>query len=132
MFERIITGGQTGADQGAWRAAKAAGLPTGGTLPAGFMTEAGPRPEFVELCGADECPNPDPATRTRINVRESVATIWFGDPATPVGRATLGACRALSRTFLIVAEGQTRPSQVEAWIREHRVRTLNVAGNPES
>jgi len=34
----IISGGQTGADQAAWRAARSAGLPTGGVMPLGFLT----------------------------------------------------------------------------------------------
>jgi hypothetical protein len=51
MLDRIITGGQTDADQAAWRAAKAFGIPTGGWMPLGFLTEAGARPEFAELYG---------------------------------------------------------------------------------
>jgi hypothetical protein len=49
MLDRIIGGFQGGADQGAIRAAKALGVPTGGYMPLGFLTEAGPRPEFAEL-----------------------------------------------------------------------------------
>jgi hypothetical protein len=41
MLERVITRGQTGADQAAWRAAKAFGIPTGGAMPLGFLTETG-------------------------------------------------------------------------------------------
>jgi len=47
MLERIITGGQIGADQGALRAARAAGIATGGWAPAGWETEAGPAPELL-------------------------------------------------------------------------------------
>lgn len=42
---RIISGGQTGADQGALVAAKQLGIETGGWTPRGFLTEAGPCPE---------------------------------------------------------------------------------------
>jgi hypothetical protein len=38
MIERVISGGQTGADQAGWRAARAAGIPTGGFMPKGFLT----------------------------------------------------------------------------------------------
>ena len=41
MLERVITRGQTGADQAAWRAAKAFGISTGGAMPLGFLTETG-------------------------------------------------------------------------------------------
>jgi len=30
MLERVVSGGQTGADQGGWRAARVAGIATGG------------------------------------------------------------------------------------------------------
>ena len=36
MLEKIVSGGQTGADQGGWRAAVACGLATGGWMPEGF------------------------------------------------------------------------------------------------
>jgi hypothetical protein len=48
MLEHVISGFQIGVDQGAMRAAKAAGIPTGGAMPKGFLTEDGPRPEFAE------------------------------------------------------------------------------------
>ena len=49
MLQRVISGGQTGVDQAALRAAKAAGLETGGWMPLGWLTEECPRPEFGEL-----------------------------------------------------------------------------------
>jgi len=49
MLERVISGGQTGADQAGWRAARASGIPTGGAMPGGFLTEDGARPDFAEL-----------------------------------------------------------------------------------
>lgn len=42
MIERVISGGQTGADQAALRAARACGIPTGGWAPRGWLTEDGP------------------------------------------------------------------------------------------
>jgi hypothetical protein len=40
MLKRMITGGQTGADQGGWQVAKACGISTGGTKPKGILTKA--------------------------------------------------------------------------------------------
>jgi len=37
MLDLIVTGGQTGADHAGWRAASAAGIPTGGRITRGFM-----------------------------------------------------------------------------------------------
>jgi Circularly permutated YpsA SLOG family len=52
MPGRIISGGRTGADQAGWRTAQACGIPTGGRMPRGFLTEDGPRPERADLYGA--------------------------------------------------------------------------------
>jgi len=43
MLERFVSGRQTGVDQAAWRAVRATGIPTGGWIPRGFLTEDGPR-----------------------------------------------------------------------------------------
>ena len=64
MLAKIISGGQTGADQAGWRATRAFGIPTGGSMPRGFLTEDGPRPDFAELFGAVEMPTPDHHART--------------------------------------------------------------------
>jgi hypothetical protein len=89
MLEKVITGGQTGADQAAWRAAKAFGIPTGGAMPLGFKTEDGPRPEFAEMYGAVEMPTTSYASRTRQNVKDSDATLWLGETDSPGAKATL-------------------------------------------
>ena len=41
---KLISGGQTGADISIVAVAKALGLPIGGTVPAGWLTEAGANP----------------------------------------------------------------------------------------
>lgn len=133
MLTKVISGGQTGADQAGWRVARAFGIPTGGFMPLGFLTEDGPRPDLAEAFGATELPTADYPTRTRRNAAEADATVWFGSTETPGARTTLGACRRLGRPFLIVEPGESiRPSDVAAWIREHRVEVVNVAGNRES
>ena len=48
MLVQINSGGQTGADQAAWRVAKAFGVRSGGRMPNGFLTADGPGPEFAE------------------------------------------------------------------------------------
>jgi predicted Rossmann-fold nucleotide-binding protein len=84
-IELVIGGGQTGADQAGWRAAHAAGIPTGGSMPRGFLTVQGPRPEFAATFGAVELEAPDYPPRTRANVRDSDGTLIFGNPATRGG-----------------------------------------------
>ncbi|MBV8609509.1 MAG: hypothetical protein JO034_18890 [Singulisphaera sp.] len=58
--------------------------------------------------------------------------MWFGSADTPGARATIDACRKLSRSCLRVEEGFTRPSHVAEWIVAHKIKVLNVAGNRES
>jgi hypothetical protein len=132
MLERVVTGGQTGVDQAGWRAAKACGIPTGGWMTRGFLTEDGPRPEFAELFGAAELASLNYPIRTRANARDSDATIWIGDPDSPGGQTTLDACERLGRPVLEVLDGFTLPSEVAAWIEAEEIRILNVAGSRES
>ena len=130
MSLKIITGGQTGVDQAGWRAARRLGLPSGGQMPRGFLTEDGPRPDFAREYGAVELDGGYPE-RTVANARDSDATAWLGDPASPGGRATLRACRELGRPVFLVAEG-VRPSELTTWLVANYVGVLNVAGNRES
>ena len=131
MLERVVSGGQTGADQAGWRAARACGIATGGWMPRRFETEDGPRPDFAAEFGAVELDG-GYAERTRANVRDSGGTLWFGDTQSPGGRTTLRACHALGMPAFVVIEGRTRPSDLAAWIEAEEIRTLNVAGNRES
>jgi hypothetical protein len=134
MLEKFLSGGQTGADQAAWRAARTHGLPTGGWMPKGFLTEDGPRPEFAELYGAQEMPTDSYRARTEQNVRDSHATLGFGSTDTSGAKATLLACQGMGRPHLvIVPRREIRPSDVVAWLRSNpQITVLNVAGNRES
>jgi hypothetical protein len=84
VIARIRSGGQTGADVAALRAAKARGVPTGGVMPRGFRTLTGPRPEYAALYGVTEHASPAYPPRTFENVRDSDVTVRiavdFNDP----------------------------------------------------
>ncbi len=131
MLERVISGGQTGVDQAALRAATAAGIPTGGTAPKGWATEEGPAPWLADF-GLVECTEPGYPPRTIANVRDSDGTLWIGDPSSPGGRLTIGTARELDRPLLVIEAGETTPADVRRWLLEADVRVLNVAGNRES
>jgi hypothetical protein len=131
MLERDISGGQTGVDVAALRAAKAAGIPTGGTALNGWATEDGPAPWLADF-GLVECSEPGYPPRTVANVRDSDATLWLGDPSSRGGRLTLSTARALGKPLLIVEHGTATPHDVRAWIAARGVRRLNVADNRES
>jgi hypothetical protein len=93
MLEKLISGGQTGAEQAAWRAARFCNIPTGGWIPKGFLTEAGPRPEFAELYGALEMPTDDYRTQTEQNLRDGHATLWFGSTRDSAARKIINFVR---------------------------------------
>lgn len=76
MIEKVISGFQTGADQGGIRAARRLGIPTGGTMPKSFRTETGSRFEFAELYGAVAHESFEYGPRTQCNVDDSDITIY--------------------------------------------------------
>ena len=130
MITKIISGGQTGADQAGLRAARAAGIPTGRWAPYGWLTEDAPAPWLADY-GLVECPARGYPARTRRNVLDSGATLWFGS-CDSLGYITTHN-EAIGRRggpFLIVAK--MRPSEVVAWIEETGAAVLNIAGNCES
>jgi Circularly permutated YpsA SLOG family len=133
MFSRVISGGQTGADQVGSRAARAAGLETGGQMPAGFRTENGPRLEFAELYGVREMSRDDFQVRTEQNVRDADATLWFGSPDTSGGKTTLDMAASIGKPHRIIRPfREIKPSEIAEWLVAKRVKILNVAGNRHS
>jgi hypothetical protein len=133
----ITSGGQTGADQGALRAAWSRGVPTGGWAPARWVTEAGPAPWLGEVYGLRECPEPGYTARTLANVRDADALLWFGNPYSPGGRLTLGLLADCHIIPHFVVIHTSTPADVADWLTgtvfpgEEEVRLL-VAGNRES
>ena len=110
---------------------RSASRPAAGCL-RGSLTEEGPRPEFAERYAAREMPTESNTARTEQNVRDSDATLWFGETTTSAAQATVGACQKFSKPCMPVYPGASfAPSHVAAWIAANEVRTLNVAGNRE-
>lgn len=146
---KVISGGQTGADLGGLMAAKARGIPTGGTMPKGFLNENGYQESFKHLYGMTESDSPRYPTRTKQNVLDSdgtiqIAGIWKsqGELLTTrylrdyPGRHRF-ACgpRQLNnqiRMWGVEEERIITPHDVAIWIVTNKIRILNVAGNAES
>jgi hypothetical protein len=136
MKLRIISGGQTGADMAALRAARSRNVPTGGWAPLGWTTEAGPAPSLADY-GLVQHDLPGYPGRTRENVASADALLWFGNPYSPGGQLTLATARANAVPHFVVVAAST-PADVAAWLRDYVFPvapggvTLCVAGNRES
>lgn len=131
MLEKIVSGGQTGADRSALDAASECGLLGGGWVPADRRAEDGRIP--ARYAGLVETPSRDYAQRTEWNVRDSDATLVaaFGPPAG--GSAlTVSCARRLGRPVLVLdleaLAGDEAARRLVAWLAEVRPRVLNVAG----
>ena len=130
----IWTGGQTGIDQAAWRAAAGVGLATGGWMPRHFTTEGGCRPEFREMYNAREHGSPHYRPRTIANVREAAAVLLIGEQNSAGSRVVLEAAAAGRKPLLAVKfrSAALTPAQVAAWLLGHAAKDrgpLLVAGN---
>ena len=79
----MISGGQTAADLAGVRAAKWAGLATGGTMPKGFGTRRGPRPFDAQLSATAENDSSNYGPRTWDNVRNADDTCGSRPTGTP-------------------------------------------------
>jgi Circularly permutated YpsA SLOG family len=128
----VNSGGETGANQAAWRAATAFGIPTGGWVPKAMLTEGGPDREFTQRYGAAELPTDSERARIEQNVQDANATLWFGRTTTADAHATAAACLAFGRPYMPVYPGASfEPAHIASWIVENKFKTLNVAGNRE-
>lgn len=123
----VWSGGQTGVDRAALDAALMAGLAVGGWCPRGRRAEDGPIPLRYPL---RETPTSDYAERTRLNVRDTDATLILAYG--PLGGGTALTAR-LARDAgkpLKIADltGEASPAATLDWIRGEGVGVLNVAG----
>jgi len=127
---KIVSGGQTGVDRAGLDAGLDAGLAVGGWCPSGRLAEDGVIPARYAL---REMAKPGYPPRTRQNVLDSDATLIVSD-AKPTGgtRLTMVFALKLSKPFLVVAPDTADPAMLAAWLRDNRVRVLNVAGPKES
>jgi hypothetical protein len=133
---RIVSGGQTGADQGGWDAAIYCQLPYGGWVPRGKKTENGTIPD--RFAGYTEHVSPDYLARTQANVVDSDATVVFSmGPPTGGSLRTVEFCQRHRRPCLAVDLREPREELVRKiveWVKTDCPSncTLNVAGSRES
>lgn len=133
--ERIVSGGQTGADRAALDAAGELGIPSGGWVPKGRRAEDGPIPTRYE--GLRETSSDSYEERTELNVRDSNATVVFTiGPPTGGSAFTSALARATGKPLLEIDLANCPPEEaaarLRAWLEGVSPRILNVAGQRES
>jgi hypothetical protein len=129
-LERIVSGGQTGADRAALDFAIEQGIPHGGWCPRGRLSEDGVIGDGYAL---QETPAPYYMQRTEWNVRDSDGTVIFSLSSTLYGgsRATLQLAAQLGKPCVHLSaesDGDTAAGQLSRFIVRHAIRVLNVAG----
>lgn len=132
-LKKVISGFQTGADIAGVEQAKVYGFETGGTMPFGYKTLDGCKPEYKELYGAKCHKSSSYVPRTRQNVRDADGTIRLAYNFSSKGEVcTLKAIKDHKKPYIDVDLESPRPlSEVLAWLEENGIETLNVAGNAE-
>lgn len=137
MIEKLISGGQTGADIAALDVALRFNFPHGGWCPLGRKSLEEPIPARYNL---SETPSASYLQRTEWNVRDSDGTVVFTLVEEVTGRSlrTIGfvkkqrkPCLHLSREVGLFGY-RDRSELLQEFVREHGIRRLNVAGSRES
>ena len=121
-LHKIISGGQAGADITGLECARELGLETGGTAPLGWITENGPNPKLKEFGLIQDNTSAYPP-RTRKNVRDADATVWFGQTGSPGWKCTQGACLHHDKPFHV------NPTADQFLWLATCYEVINIAGN---
>ncbi len=134
MIKKIISGGQTGADQAAIDLAIKLGIPYGGWLPKGRKTEKGPLPDKYLL---QELPDRSYSKRTYKNVIASDGTLILSHGKLSGGsELTRITAKKNDRPCLHIDLNKTiafkAAEQIKNWIETYKIEVLNIAGPRES
>jgi hypothetical protein len=130
VLNKIVSGGQTGADQAALDAAISCNMSHGGWIPKGRKTESGPLAPGYALTEMKSGRFPK---RTRQNVQDSDGTVvFFYDKLSGGSKYTLKMANKLRRPCLALDFNAIPAFEIIAnlheWVKENNIGNLNVAG----
>ncbi len=136
----IWSGCQTGADQGGLEAAEALKIKTGGWVTHLCRTEEGDRPDLISRYGLTETLSHSYPPRTKLNVKDTSATLWIGNMNSPGGRLTIRTAKDYGKKYFVLPYGVSSfeadmdlyLSDLHLWMLKGHFEKLNVAGNRES
>ena len=136
---KVVSGGQTGVDQAALRAARDCGLAIGGWCPPGRSCESGTIPSEYPLQETPrdrsrEAPDVPRSQRTEWNVRDSEATLLLRprDADDPGDEWTRRCAIRYSQPLLECDPADPEAlREISEWVQNLDVRILNVAGPSE-
>ncbi|MCO6512663.1 MAG: putative molybdenum carrier protein [Aridibacter famidurans] len=129
--EKVVSGGQTGADRAGLDAAIELGLETGGWVPRGRLAEDGAIPEsYSSLRETDSAHYPE---RTALNVRDSDCTVIVSQGELTGGSLlTLEIARQYGKPAIhIDLSSETLEEAVirlRDWLARNGSRVMNIAG----
>ena len=132
MIEKIVSGGQTGADRAGLDAAIACGIPHGGWCPKGRKAEDGPIPDEYQLT---ETTSASYLVRTERNVKESCGTVIFTmGPLTGGSLRTADFAKKHGKPWLHfqLSKKDATAEKLREFAAEHSIKVLNVAGSRAS
>ena len=132
MIKKVISGFQSGAEIAGIYAAVECGIPTGGMMTMGFLTEDGPRPEYERLYGAVDSGVDNYSHRAQLNVRDSDFTLWFGKSDSYGYRLTTRSAARYHVPFIMVDTRSDLGSLASTIIFKGELGIVNIAGNFES
>lgn len=130
LIDKIVSGGQTGADRAALDWALQRGVAHGGWCPKGRLAADGPLPEHYLLRETDSTGY---RQRTKLNVRDSDATLIFNTGVLDGGTLqTVRFAQTLGKPHLVAQLDElTQDSvvrRIRVWLTEGQFGVLNVAG----
>jgi hypothetical protein len=128
IVEKIISGGQAGADRAALDAAIGLNIPHGGYCPKGRIAEDGRIDAKYQLTEADEVSY---SVRTELNVIHSDATVIFTLSGIIDGgtKETADFAKKHRKPLLRLKGADAEPAaDLRFFIGKHDVKVLNVAG----